>query len=98
MPIIAAPNVATLRDLVYASGVAAIVAPLLALFGNEPRRAMVLAGSGVAAVGVALVIHADEASTTSFAVAGGGGGFGAGPPQAGAPPGGAALARRQPAP
>jgi NADH:ubiquinone oxidoreductase subunit 5 (subunit L)/multisubunit Na+/H+ antiporter MnhA subunit len=70
MPIIAAPNVATLRDLVYASGVAAIAAPLLALFGNEPRRAMVLAGSGVAAVGVALVVHAYEASSTSFAVAG----------------------------
>jgi formate hydrogenlyase subunit 3/multisubunit Na+/H+ antiporter MnhD subunit len=70
MPIIAAPNVATLRDLAYASGVAAIVAPLLALFGNEPRRAMVLAGSGVAAVGVALVVHAYEASSTSFAVVG----------------------------
>jgi len=70
MPIIAAPNVATLRDLVYASGVAAIAAPLLALFGNEPRRAMVLAGSGVAAIGAALVVHAYEASSTSFAVVG----------------------------
>ncbi len=70
MPIIAAPNVATLRDLVYASGVAAIVAPLLALFGNEPRRVIVLAGSGVAAVGVALVVHAYEASSTNFAVVG----------------------------
>jgi NADH:ubiquinone oxidoreductase subunit 5 (subunit L)/multisubunit Na+/H+ antiporter MnhA subunit len=59
-----------LRDLVYASGVAAIAAPLLALFGNEPRRAMVLAGSGVAAVGVALVVHAYEASSTSFALVG----------------------------
>jgi NADH:ubiquinone oxidoreductase subunit 5 (subunit L)/multisubunit Na+/H+ antiporter MnhA subunit len=70
MPIIAAPNVATLRDLVYASGVAAIAAPLLALFGNEPRRAMVLAGSGVAAVGAALVVHAYQSTGTTYAVVG----------------------------
>ena len=70
MPIIAAPNKTTLRDLVYACAVAAIVAPLLALFGNEPRRSMVLAASGVAAVGAALVIHAYESSNTALAVAG----------------------------
>jgi len=70
MPLIAAPNKATLRDLVYACAVAAIVGPLLALFGNEPRRAMVLAASGVAAVGAALVIHAYESSNTALAVAG----------------------------
>jgi NADH:ubiquinone oxidoreductase subunit 5 (subunit L)/multisubunit Na+/H+ antiporter MnhA subunit len=70
MPIIAASNFTTLRDLVYASAVAAIVAPLLTLFGNEPRRAMVLAGSGVAAVGVALVVHAYETNITTYAVVG----------------------------
>src|SRR5260370_40507993 len=79
MPIIAAPNVATLRDLVYASGVAAIVAPLLALFGNEPRRAMVLAGSGVAAGGVAAGLPAYGASRTSFPRAGGGRGVACAP-------------------
>jgi NADH:ubiquinone oxidoreductase subunit 5 (subunit L)/multisubunit Na+/H+ antiporter MnhA subunit len=70
MPIIAASNSTTLRDLVYASAVAAIVAPLLTLFGNEPRRAMVLAGSGVAAVGVALVVHGYQTSITTYAVVG----------------------------
>lgn len=70
MPIIAASNTQTLRDLVYASAVAAIAAPLLALFGNEPRRTMTLAASGVAAVGVALVVHAYEAHNTALAVVG----------------------------
>ncbi|OLD50919.1 MAG: hypothetical protein AUI42_01025 [Actinobacteria bacterium 13_1_40CM_2_65_8] len=70
MPLIAAANKATLRDLVYACAVAAIAAPLLALFGNDPRRTMVLAASGVAAVGAALVIHAYESSNTALAVAG----------------------------
>jgi NADH:ubiquinone oxidoreductase subunit 5 (subunit L)/multisubunit Na+/H+ antiporter MnhA subunit len=70
MPIIAASNSTTLRDLVYASAVAAIAAPLLALFGNEPRRAMVLAGSGVAAVGVALVVHGYQTPITTYAVVG----------------------------
>jgi NADH:ubiquinone oxidoreductase subunit 5 (subunit L)/multisubunit Na+/H+ antiporter MnhA subunit len=69
-PIIAAANAATVRDLVYATVVAAIAAPLLSLFGNEPRRAMVLAGSGVAAVGAALVLHAYQAANITFAVAG----------------------------
>ncbi len=70
MPIIAATNTATLRGLVYACAVAAVAAPLLALFGNEPRRVIVLAGSGVAAVGAALVIHSYYASATTFAVLG----------------------------
>jgi NADH:ubiquinone oxidoreductase subunit 5 (subunit L)/multisubunit Na+/H+ antiporter MnhA subunit len=70
MPIVAATTTATLRDLVYACGVAAIAAPLLALAGNEPRRVMVLAGSGVAAVGAALVLHSYEMSTTTLAVLG----------------------------
>jgi NADH:ubiquinone oxidoreductase subunit 5 (subunit L)/multisubunit Na+/H+ antiporter MnhA subunit len=70
MPIIAASNATTLRDLVYASAVAAVAAPLLTLFGNEPRRVIVLAGSGVAAVGVALVVHAYQTSITTYAVVG----------------------------
>src|SRR4029077_1112233 len=70
MPIIAASNATTMRDLVYASAVAAVAAPLLTLFGNEPRRALVLAGSVVAAVGVALVVHAYLASIPVYAVVG----------------------------
>lgn len=70
VPIIAAADMQTVRDLVYASAVAAIAAPLLALFGNEPRRAIVLAGSGVAAIGAGLILHAYEASATTFAVFG----------------------------
>lgn len=70
MPIIAAAHTQTLRELVYASAVAAIAAPLLALFGNEPRRTMALASSGVAAIGVALVIHAYETSAMALAIVG----------------------------
>ncbi len=70
MPLIAVSNTQTLRYLVYGSAAAAIAAPLLALFGNEPRRVTVLAASGVAAVGAALVVHAYEASSITFAVAG----------------------------
>ncbi len=70
MPLIAGSNTATLRDIVVASSVAAIAAPLLAFFGNEPRRTMVLAASGVTAVGAALVVHAYEVHNTALAVAG----------------------------
>ncbi len=70
MPIIGAANHTTLRGLLYACGVAAVAAPLLALFGNEPRRVIVLAGSGVAAVGAALIVHSYYASSTTFAVMG----------------------------
>ncbi|HEX7265200.1 MAG TPA: proton-conducting transporter membrane subunit, partial [Candidatus Dormibacteraeota bacterium] len=70
MPIVAAANTTTLRVLVYACAVAAIAAPLLALFGNELRRTVVLAGVGTAAVGAGLVVHAYEISSTTFAVLG----------------------------
>jgi NADH-quinone oxidoreductase subunit L len=83
-PLIAAANTATMRDLVYASVVAAIAAPLLSLFGNEPRRAMVLAGSGVAAVCAALVLHAYEVASITFAVAGVAGMLAAAPARAAA--------------
>jgi NADH-quinone oxidoreductase subunit L len=70
MPIVAAANTTTLRWLVYACAVSAIAAPLLALFGNELRRTVVLAGVGTAAVGAALVVHSYEISSTTFAVVG----------------------------
>src|SRR5216684_818645 len=70
MPFIAAPNVQILRDIVYACGVAAVAAPLLALLGNDPRRAIVLIGSGVAAIGAGLVVHAYEISSFTYAMFG----------------------------
>ena len=70
MPIFAASNAQTLRAFLYACGVAAVVAPLIALVTNEPRRAIALAGSGVAAVGAAVIIHGFENAGFTFAVAG----------------------------
>src|SRR4029077_6378178 len=53
MPILAASNPQTLRACLGAGGIAAVIAPLIALVTNEPRRAIALAGSGVAARGAA---------------------------------------------
>jgi NADH:ubiquinone oxidoreductase subunit 5 (subunit L)/multisubunit Na+/H+ antiporter MnhA subunit len=70
MPIFAASNQQTVRAFLYACAVAAIAAPLYSLFGNEPRRAMGLVGSGVAAIGAAVVIHGLQVPTATFAIAG----------------------------
>ncbi len=70
MPIFGAANAQTLQWCVYACAVAAIAAPLLALFGNEPRRTITLLGSGVAAIGAAVVIHGAQVPHSTFAVAG----------------------------
>jgi len=70
MPIVAASNTQTLQGLVYACGVAAIAAPLLSLVGNEPRRIVALLGSGVTAIGAAVVIHGFQVQNATFAIAG----------------------------
>jgi NADH:ubiquinone oxidoreductase subunit 5 (subunit L)/multisubunit Na+/H+ antiporter MnhA subunit len=70
MPIFVASNPQTLRDCMYACALAAVVAPILALLGNEPRRAIARLGSGVAAVGAAVVIHGFENQAFTFAAAG----------------------------
>jgi hypothetical protein len=70
MPIIAAANATTMRDLVIAFVVAAIAAPLFGLFGNNPRSAMALASSGAAGIGAALVIHAYQEPNITVAVVG----------------------------
>jgi NADH:ubiquinone oxidoreductase subunit 5 (subunit L)/multisubunit Na+/H+ antiporter MnhA subunit len=70
MPIVAASNTQTLQGLVYACGVAAIAAPLLSLVGNEPRRIVVLLGSGATAIGAAVVIHGFQVQNATFAIAG----------------------------
>ncbi len=70
MPIAVASNSQTVKGLLYACGAAAIVAPLLALVGNEPRRIIALLGSGATAVGAAVVVHGFQVQGATFAVAG----------------------------
>ena len=72
MPIIGASNPQTLRALLIACGAAAVIAPLIALVTNEPRRAIALLGSGAAAVGAAVVVHGFQRPgfAYTFAVAG----------------------------
>jgi NADH-quinone oxidoreductase subunit L len=72
MPIAGASNPQTLRALLYVCGVAAVVAPLLALVTNEPRRAIALLGCGIAAIGAAVVVHGFQKAgfTSTFAIAG----------------------------
>ena len=70
MPIVAASNQQTMQSLIAFCGVAAVVAPLLSLLGNEPRRSIALVGSGAAAIGTAVVIHGFQYPSTTFAVAG----------------------------
>ncbi len=70
LPIIQASSQQAMRDLVIACGVSAVVASLLSLIAMEPRRALALAGSGVAAVGAAITIHGFQFPAFTFAVAG----------------------------
>jgi NADH:ubiquinone oxidoreductase subunit 5 (subunit L)/multisubunit Na+/H+ antiporter MnhA subunit len=70
MPIFAASNLQTMQYALYACGAAAVIAPVLAFATNEPRRIIALVGSGVAAIGAAVVIHGSEKTGFTFAVAG----------------------------
>jgi NADH:ubiquinone oxidoreductase subunit 5 (subunit L)/multisubunit Na+/H+ antiporter MnhA subunit len=70
MPIFVASNSQTLRAFTYACAVAAVVASIVALLGNEPRRAFARLGAGIAAVGAAVVIHGFENQAFTFAAAG----------------------------
>jgi NADH:ubiquinone oxidoreductase subunit 5 (subunit L)/multisubunit Na+/H+ antiporter MnhA subunit len=70
MPIFVASNSQTMRACLYACAAAAVAAPLVSLFGNEPRRAITLIGCGVSAVGAAIVVRGFESPGTTFAVAG----------------------------
>jgi NADH:ubiquinone oxidoreductase subunit 5 (subunit L)/multisubunit Na+/H+ antiporter MnhA subunit len=72
MPIAGASNAQTLRAFLYACAAVAVIAPLLALLSNEPRRALALLGSGAAAIGAAIVVHAFQkvGFNSTFAVAG----------------------------
>jgi NADH:ubiquinone oxidoreductase subunit 5 (subunit L)/multisubunit Na+/H+ antiporter MnhA subunit len=70
LPIFQASSPQAMKDLVIACGVSAVVAPLLSLISMEPRRAIALAGSGVAALGAAITIHGFQFPAFTFAVAG----------------------------
>lgn len=72
MPIAGASNPQTLRALLYACAATAVIAPLLALVSNEPRRAIALLGIAASAVGAAVLVHGFEkvGFTYTFAVAG----------------------------
>jgi NADH:ubiquinone oxidoreductase subunit 5 (subunit L)/multisubunit Na+/H+ antiporter MnhA subunit len=72
MPIAGASNLPTLRALLYACAATAVIAPLLALISNEPRRAIALLGIAANAVGAAVVVHGFErvGFTFTFAIAG----------------------------
>ena len=70
MPIVVASNTQTVKGLIYACGAAAIVAPLLALVGNEPRRIVALLASGATAIGAAVVIHGFQVQGATVAIAG----------------------------
>ena len=69
-PIFIATDQRTVQVFLAAVAVAAIVAPLLALLGNEPRRSIALAGSAAGAIGAAVVISGFRSQSTTFAVAG----------------------------
>jgi NADH:ubiquinone oxidoreductase subunit 5 (subunit L)/multisubunit Na+/H+ antiporter MnhA subunit len=70
MPIFVASNSQTMRACLYACAAAAVAAPLVSLFGNEPRRAITLIGCGASALGAAVVVRGFESPGTTFAIAG----------------------------
>jgi NADH:ubiquinone oxidoreductase subunit 5 (subunit L)/multisubunit Na+/H+ antiporter MnhA subunit len=70
MPIFVASNQQTLRAFISFTLVAALAAPLLSLLGNEPKRAITLAGSGAVAIGAALVLDGFQVKGSTFAIAG----------------------------
>ena len=69
-PIFVASNQQTMQALLAASGVAAVVAALLGLFGNEPRRVVALAGSAVVAIAAGVVINGAYHPPATYAIAG----------------------------
>ena len=70
LPIFQASNAETMRWFVIACGASAVAAGLYSLASMEPRRALVLVGSAVTAVGAAIVIRGVQYPGFTFAVAG----------------------------
>ncbi len=57
LPVLLAANAYGLRTVAYACAVAAIAGPLLAIAGNDIRRSLTLAGTGVSAIGLLAVVQ-----------------------------------------
>jgi len=70
LPTFPASSQQAMKDIVIACAVSAVVAGAVSLFAMEPRRALALAGSGVAAIGAAIAIHGFQFPAFTFAVAG----------------------------
>jgi NADH-quinone oxidoreductase subunit L len=70
LPIFHASSAQAMKDIVIACAVSAIAAPLLSLFAMEPRRAIALAGSAIAAIAAAITIHGFQYPGFTFAIAG----------------------------
>ena len=70
MPIVVASNIQTVRGFITAALIAAVAAPVLSLFGNEPRRAIALAGSAAVAVAAVVVVNGYQGQSSTFAIAG----------------------------
>ncbi|HLZ95592.1 MAG TPA: proton-conducting transporter membrane subunit [Candidatus Dormibacteraeota bacterium] len=70
LPIFVASSQQAMKDIVIACGVAAVIAGLGSIFAMDPRRALALAGSAVAAIGAAITIHGFQFPAFPFAVAG----------------------------
>lgn len=84
MPIFFASNAQTLKVCMYACAVSGLIAAVLALAGNEPRRVITLAGCAVSALGAAVVIHGYQSVAFTFAIAGVASVIAAAPARAGA--------------
>ena len=59
-----------MRWLVIACGISAVLAGLYSLVSMEPRKALILAGAGITAVGAAITIHGFQYRGFTFAVGG----------------------------
>jgi NADH:ubiquinone oxidoreductase subunit 5 (subunit L)/multisubunit Na+/H+ antiporter MnhA subunit len=70
MPIFTASSPQAMQVFAVSCAAVAVIAPLLTLFGNEPRRIVVLVGSGVAAIGAAVVFQAFRGQASVVAIAG----------------------------
>jgi hypothetical protein len=70
MPILVASSPQAMQVFAVSCAAVAVIAPLLSLLGNEPRRAVALVGSGAAAIGAAVVIQAFRGQASVVAIAG----------------------------
>lgn len=70
LPIFSASSQQAMKDIVIACAASAVVAGVASLFAMDPRRALVLAASGVSAVAAAITIHGFQYPAFTFAVAG----------------------------